>query len=89
MYCALRLYSFLCTSYILAYLIQSSDADAKEKLTRNATQLLNGVRAIIQAIDTATITLSDEAREQLDLPKWVKLSKRKSISRSSFDSQDL
>ena len=52
------------------------DADAKEKLTRNATQLVNAVCEIIQAIDTATITLTDEAKEQLDLPKWVKLAKQ-------------
>ena len=49
------------------------DPDAKEKLTRNAIQLLNAVCVIIQAIETATLTLSDEAREKLDLPKWVKL----------------
>ena len=45
-------------------------------LTRNAIQLLNAVCVIIQAIETATLTLSDEAREQLDLPKWVKLATR-------------
>ena len=54
-----------------------ADTDAKEKLTRNATQLLDAVGVIIQAIDTATITLSDEAREELDLPKWVKLKKHR------------
>lgn len=52
------------------------DTDAKEKLTRNAIQLLNAVCVIIQAIETATLRLSDEAREQLDLPKWVKLATR-------------
>lgn len=52
------------------------DTDAKEMLTRNAIQLLNAVCVIIQAIETATLTLSDEAREQLDLPKWVKLATR-------------
>ena len=54
-----------------------TDADAKEKLTRNATQLLNAVCVIIQAIDTATITLTDEVKEHMDLPKWVKLAKQK------------
>lgn len=60
------------TEHVCFYL----DTDAKEMLTRNAIQLLNAVCVIIQAIETATLTLSDEAREQLDLPKWVKLATR-------------
>ena len=59
------------------FILLKTDTDAKEKLTRNATRQLNAVGEIIQAIDIATLTLSDEAREQLDLPKWVKLVENK------------
>ena len=59
------------------FILLKTDTDAKEKLTRNATRQLNAVGEIIQAIDIATLTLSDEAREQLDLPKWVKLIENK------------
>lgn len=62
------------------------DTDAKEKLTRNAIQLLNAVCVIIQAIETATLRLSDEAREQLDLPKWVKLATRTEVELQAVNS---
>ena len=55
----------------------TTDQDAKEKLTRNATKLLDAVCDVIQAIDVATHTLSDETRRELDLPKWVKLAESK------------
>ena len=63
----------------------SLDTDAKEKLTRNAIQLLNAVCVILQAIEMATLTLSDEAREKLDLPKWVKLATQTSTEKIQAD----